>query len=158
MNNDYGKYGINFALQSIDFTVNNEYAKGKPDTFMPAKRKLRKGSYRDLNLYFVSNLYKNLLGYCYFPTGNSQTLFLAARLHRTTWVAQQLTRQDIGSACSTCSRMRTVLAVVILSKTLQDRRLLRVDAQLEKTLVPDVEDWTASITTVSRMHHSRVHS
>lgn len=71
MNGAYGKYGISFALQSIDFTVNDEYAKGKPDTFMPAKRKLRKGSYRDLNLYFVSNLYKNLLGYCYFPTGNA---------------------------------------------------------------------------------------
>ncbi|KAI0018508.1 Metalloproteases [Xylariomycetidae sp. FL0641] len=64
MNKAYAPYGISFNLKAIDYTVNADWAKDTAEIDM--KTALRKGDYRTLNLYFLSNLGTNL-GYCYFP-------------------------------------------------------------------------------------------
>lgn len=71
MNKSYGPYGITFALKSTDFTVNDLYATmGFSAADVTYKAPLRKGTYADLNLYFLSDLGSGsgLLGYCLFPT------------------------------------------------------------------------------------------
>ncbi|KAI4111014.1 MAG: hypothetical protein LQ345_006899 [Seirophora villosa] len=65
MNRSYGPSGIAFTLISSDFTVNDRWATGNYDTEM--KPKLRKGTYQDLNVYFLSDLGGGLLGICNFP-------------------------------------------------------------------------------------------
>lgn len=37
------------------------------------KQALRQGSYRDLNLYFLSDMPDGLLGFCYFPVADPST-------------------------------------------------------------------------------------
>ncbi|KAL8808413.1 MAG: hypothetical protein Q9200_004291 [Gallowayella weberi] len=66
LNRSYGPSGISFTLVSSDFTVNDQWATGNYDSTM--KPALRKGTYRDLNVYFLSNLGGGLLGICNFPT------------------------------------------------------------------------------------------
>ncbi|KAL8923189.1 MAG: hypothetical protein Q9208_004752 [Pyrenodesmia sp. 3 TL-2023] len=66
MNRSYGPSGIAFTLLSTDFTVNDQWATGNYDSAM--KPALRKGTYKDLNIYFLSDLGGGLLGICYFPT------------------------------------------------------------------------------------------
>ncbi|KAI1773048.1 Metalloprotease [Hypoxylon cercidicola] len=65
MNADYGPHGITFNLVSTDYTVNANWAADGNELAM--KRALRKGTYGDLNIYFLGNLGGGLLGYCYFP-------------------------------------------------------------------------------------------
>ncbi|KAI4862365.1 Metalloprotease [Hypoxylon rubiginosum] len=65
MNADYGVHGITFNLVSTDWTVNSNWAADGNELAM--KRALRKGVYKDLNIYFLGNLGGGLLGYCYFP-------------------------------------------------------------------------------------------
>ncbi|KAL9009491.1 MAG: hypothetical protein Q9173_005478 [Seirophora scorigena] len=65
MNRSYGPSGIGFTLISSDFTVNDRWATGTYDTEM--KPALRKGTYQDLNVYFLSDLGGGLLGICNFP-------------------------------------------------------------------------------------------
>ena len=69
MNNAYGRYGISYKLISSDFTTNNNWATGNYDSQM--KPALRKGNYRDLNIYFLSDLGGGLLGICNFPANAS---------------------------------------------------------------------------------------
>ncbi|KAL8772548.1 MAG: hypothetical protein Q9209_002209 [Squamulea sp. 1 TL-2023] len=66
LNRSYGPSGISFTLASTDFTVNNNWATGNYDSQM--KPALRKGTYKDLNVYFLSDLGGGLLGVCNFPT------------------------------------------------------------------------------------------
>ncbi|MCJ1258876.1 hypothetical protein MMC24_006710 [Lignoscripta atroalba] len=66
LNRSYGPQGISFVLVSSDFTVNDNWATGNYDSQM--KPALRKGNYRDLNVYFLSDLSGGLLGICNFPT------------------------------------------------------------------------------------------
>ena len=66
MNRSYNPYGISFTLVGSDFTVNNNWATGNYDSQM--KPALRKGTYKDLNVYFLSDLGGGLLGICNFPT------------------------------------------------------------------------------------------
>ncbi|KAF1990105.1 MEP-1 like protein [Aulographum hederae CBS 113979] len=68
MNKAYNPYTISFTLAGTDFTVNNQWATGSDSTELAMKKALRKGTYADLNLYFVSDLGGGLLGFCYFPT------------------------------------------------------------------------------------------
>lgn len=71
MNKAYGPYGITFTLKSVDFTVNDAFATmSDAPTDVTYKGLLRKGTYADLNLYFLSDLAAGtgLLGYCLFPT------------------------------------------------------------------------------------------
>lgn len=66
MNEDYAASGFQFTLKGTDRTVNSAWASDGSETAM--KRSLRKGNYRDLNLYFLSTIPDGILGYCYFPT------------------------------------------------------------------------------------------
>ncbi|KAI1206868.1 Metalloprotease [Annulohypoxylon truncatum] len=66
MNADYAPHGISFNLIGTDYTVNSNWASDGDEIAM--KQALRKGSYSDLNIYFLGNLGGGLLGYCYFPT------------------------------------------------------------------------------------------
>ena len=65
MNNDYASMDISFSLVDTTKTVNSNWAIGEDDLGM--KSALRQGSYADLNMYFLSNLNPQLLGFCYFP-------------------------------------------------------------------------------------------
>lgn len=65
MNNDYATMDISFNLVDTTKTVNRDWAIGEDDLGM--KSALRQGSYADLNMYFLSNLNPQLLGFCYFP-------------------------------------------------------------------------------------------
>ena len=65
LNRDYGPHDISFNLISSDFTINDSWATGYFDAEM--KPQLRKGTYMDLNLYFLSNLTEGVLGNCPFP-------------------------------------------------------------------------------------------
>ena len=66
MNRAYAPCGISFTLVGSDFTTNNNWATGNYDSTM--KPALRKGTYKDLNVYFLSDLGGGLLGICNFPT------------------------------------------------------------------------------------------
>ncbi|KAI4096341.1 MAG: hypothetical protein L6R37_006952 [Teloschistes peruensis] len=69
LNRSYGPSGISFTLISSDFTTNDQWATGNYDSTM--KPALRKGTYADLNVYFLSDLGGGLLGICNFPTNAS---------------------------------------------------------------------------------------
>ncbi|KAI4252283.1 MAG: hypothetical protein L6R42_008027 [Xanthoria sp. 1 TBL-2021] len=69
LNRSYGPSGIAFTLVSSDFTVNDQWATGNYDAQM--KPALRKGTYKDLNVYYLSDLGGGLLGICNFPTNAS---------------------------------------------------------------------------------------
>ncbi|KAI1108550.1 metalloprotease [Nemania sp. NC0429] len=68
MNSAYGPHGISFNLVGSDWTVNSNWAADGNEQAM--KKALRKGTYADLNVYFLGNLGGGLLGYCYFPTSS----------------------------------------------------------------------------------------
>ncbi|KAI1481778.1 hypothetical protein K445DRAFT_308877 [Daldinia sp. EC12] len=70
MNADYGVHGITFNLVDTDWTVNSNWAADGDELGM--KRALRKGTYSDLNIYFLGDLGGGLLGYCYFPDNVSE--------------------------------------------------------------------------------------
>ncbi|KAI0185038.1 extracellular metalloprotease [Xylaria flabelliformis] len=71
MNSAYGPHGISFTLAGSDWTVNSNWAADGNEQAM--KQALRKGTYSDLNVYFLGNLGGGLLGYCYFPTSSHAT-------------------------------------------------------------------------------------
>ncbi|KAI1128645.1 metalloprotease [Nemania abortiva] len=71
MNSAYAPHGISFNLVSSDWTVNSNWAADGNEQAM--KKALRKGTYSDLNIYFLGNLGGGLLGYCYFPTSSHAT-------------------------------------------------------------------------------------
>lgn len=61
-----------FTLKAVDFTIHDVWATVNTDDNEAAyKTVLNKGSYADLNLYFLSDLGKaensTLLGFCYMP-------------------------------------------------------------------------------------------
>ncbi|ORY56354.1 uncharacterized protein BCR38DRAFT_355844 [Pseudomassariella vexata] len=64
MNKAYAPYGIAFTQAGADWTVNSAWAADGSELAM--KKALRKGTYADLNMYFVNSM--DYLGYCYFPT------------------------------------------------------------------------------------------
>jgi hypothetical protein len=59
MNEEYGPHGIKYVLKGVDRTINATWAKDDDDLGM--KKKLRKGTYKDLNVYFKADL-GDLLG------------------------------------------------------------------------------------------------
>ncbi|KAI0965278.1 metalloprotease [Xylaria arbuscula] len=71
LNGAYGVHGISFNLVSSDWTVNSNWAADGAEQAM--KKALRKGTYSDLNIYFLGNLGGGLLGYCYFPVSSHAT-------------------------------------------------------------------------------------
>lgn len=64
--------GVSYNLRATDFTVNNAWAAaGQGSTAeKQMKSSLKRGSYGQLDLYFLSNLGGGLLGFCYFPLAN----------------------------------------------------------------------------------------
>ncbi|KAH6689802.1 metalloprotease [Plectosphaerella plurivora] len=67
LNQDYAPHQISFRLLGTDRTVNTGWARDSNEIAM--KTALRKGTYKDLNLYFQPQLGPNdYLGYAYFPT------------------------------------------------------------------------------------------
>lgn len=71
-NTYYNPWNISFTLAATDYTINNRWAEAGASTAAEREMKtaLRRGGYRDLNLYFLSNLGGGLLGFCYFPVDN----------------------------------------------------------------------------------------
>ncbi|KAI1097983.1 Metalloprotease [Jackrogersella minutella] len=65
LNSDYAPHAISFNLVSTDWTVDANWATDGNELAM--KQALRKGTYADLNVYFLGSLGDGLLGYCYFP-------------------------------------------------------------------------------------------
>lgn len=63
LNAAYAPHGISFVQAGADWTVNANYANDRAELAM--KRALRKGTYRDLNVYFVPGT--QYLGYAKFP-------------------------------------------------------------------------------------------
>lgn len=61
MNAAYAPYAISFTNAGTDWTVNSNYAADGSELAM--KKALRKGTYADLNLYFVKSM--DYLGYWY---------------------------------------------------------------------------------------------
>ena len=80
MNTAYGPSGFQFNLLDVDFTANDDWASSGQgtQTELEMKSSLHKGTYENLNLYFLSDLGGGLLGFCYFPlaspTENDLTL------------------------------------------------------------------------------------
>jgi hypothetical protein len=64
----FAPHGFTFTLLGTDFTVNSNWAQDGNELAM--KRQLRKGTYKDLNLYFLRSVGGNF-GYCYFPTSGA---------------------------------------------------------------------------------------
>lgn len=78
MNKGYAGTGFSFELKDTDYTVNDEWAAidvtGSDDSvMMEMKNKLRKGTYSELNVYFISELANGILGMCEFPTKEIDT-------------------------------------------------------------------------------------
>ncbi|KAH6659022.1 extracellular metalloprotease [Truncatella angustata] len=63
LNEAYAPHGISFTDAGRDWTVNSVWARDGAETAM--KTALHKGTYADVNIYFVSDL--DAFGYCYLP-------------------------------------------------------------------------------------------
>jgi hypothetical protein len=70
MNSNYAPHGIQFKLVATDYTVNTNWASDGAEVAM--KKALRKGTYKDLNVYFQFAIGGNF-GYCYYPTTVTST-------------------------------------------------------------------------------------
>lgn len=66
LNQYYQGSGFQFTLQDVDWTINRNWAYNGSEYAM--KQALRKGDYRSLNLYYISDLGGGNTGYCYYPT------------------------------------------------------------------------------------------
>lgn len=64
LNDTFAPSGISFNFKGADKTVNTEWANARDEVGM--KTKLRKGDYKTLNLYYITNL--EALGGCPPPT------------------------------------------------------------------------------------------
>lgn len=64
--------GVSYTLRATDFTVNNNWAAAGQGSSAERQMKqaLKRGSYGQLDLYFLSDLGGGLLGFCYFPLAN----------------------------------------------------------------------------------------
>lgn len=71
LNDAYAAHGVSFTQAGVDWTVNSNWANDRAEITM--KRALRKGTYADMNVYFIKS--SSYLGYAYYPVditpGNS---------------------------------------------------------------------------------------
>jgi hypothetical protein len=66
LNTDFSPSGITFTLAATDYTINQTWTQDLHSLDM--KKALRKGTYQDLNLYYIRNFQSpGLGGYCYYP-------------------------------------------------------------------------------------------
>ncbi|GAB1732978.1 hypothetical protein NU195Hw_g5541t1 [Hortaea werneckii] len=68
LNEAYNQYGISFRLVNTTFTQNAAWAFGDGSAMDDAKKALRSGTYKALNLYFHSKLSGGALGTCTLPS------------------------------------------------------------------------------------------
>lgn len=68
LNKAYNPIGITFTLVNTSFTTNDAWAIGDGTGMDDAKKALRVGTYKDLNLYFHSDLTGGILGTCTLPS------------------------------------------------------------------------------------------
>lgn len=66
LNTDFAPHGVAFNLLGTDKTVNSAW--GQDSNELAMKQSLRKGTYKDLNIYFQYKLTEDSLGYAYLPT------------------------------------------------------------------------------------------
>lgn len=73
LNDNFGRTGFQFTLRNVSYTVDPYYAKlrNQQDEY-EIKRRLRQGSYSDLNLYYHVNMWTGNTGWCYYPASVSQ--------------------------------------------------------------------------------------
>ncbi|KAM0284654.1 hypothetical protein ACHAQH_001807 [Verticillium albo-atrum] len=69
LNQDFAPHDVAFRLAGTDRTVNTGWARDSNEVAM--KRALRKGTYKDLNIYTQVTLADDALGYAYFPTSTT---------------------------------------------------------------------------------------
>ncbi|KAK9418446.1 putative Extracellular metalloprotease [Seiridium unicorne] len=72
MNEAYAPHGISFTDAGRDWTINANWAKDGAETAM--KTALHKGTYADVNIYFVPTM--DAFGYCYLPQTVSSNAIL----------------------------------------------------------------------------------
>lgn len=68
LNKAYNPIGVSFNLVNTSFTANDAWAVGDGTSMDDAKKALRVGTYKDLNLYFHSDLTGGILGTCTLPS------------------------------------------------------------------------------------------
>lgn len=68
LNKAYNPIGIAFNLVNTSFTTNDAWAVADGDAMNQLKAALRKGTYKDLNIYFHSDLTGGILGTCTLPS------------------------------------------------------------------------------------------
>ncbi|CAG8980347.1 hypothetical protein HYALB_00011451 [Hymenoscyphus albidus] len=71
LNSAYASTGYAFVNAGVDYTINAGWARDGSELAM--KKALRKGTYKDLNIYFQLALQDDALGYCYFPVASHST-------------------------------------------------------------------------------------
>jgi hypothetical protein len=69
MNEAYAPFGIQFTDAGRDWTVNTAWSRDSGEVAM--KTALRKGTYADVNLYFIHSM--DGFGYCYLPSSGVST-------------------------------------------------------------------------------------
>lgn len=74
LNDNFDPYDIQFKLRGIDWTINATWANNTYDYWM--KKKLHKGDYKTLNVYFISHLVGGGLGVSSANLLISQSLIL----------------------------------------------------------------------------------
>ena len=77
LNEDYAPLNISFVLMDYEYTVNDDWATDAVGNESDMKSKLKRGTYADLNLYFISepvDIQEDLfilIGWCQFPSNAS---------------------------------------------------------------------------------------
>ncbi|KAG6010017.1 hypothetical protein E4U21_000459 [Claviceps maximensis] len=102
MNDNYENMGFQFYLKKIDYTVQVDWASGKNGFDM--KKKLRKGNYKTLNLYYVNTVLPSstgtITGMCQYPlsSGKSGNALIAdgCVIRRDTLNNGQTTTHEVG--------------------------------------------------------------
>ena len=88
--------GFQYTIKKIDYTINAEWSSNKGEDAM--KKKLRKGDYKTLNLYYIPTLDAN--GYCYYPTktsaGSAAFIKDGCTIRTDTMTNGQTTTHEVG--------------------------------------------------------------
>jgi hypothetical protein len=97
MNERFAPYGFTFTQAGSDWTVNAGWARDSSELTM--KRSLRKGTYADLNMYFLPSM-GSTLGYAYLPksvsSGSSDFYYDGVTIASGTVPGGNLDRFNLG--------------------------------------------------------------
>lgn len=73
LNANFALTGFSFVLRDVDYKVDGRWANLRgADDELYIKSVLRRGSYRDLNLYYFASTWKGNTGWCYYPAANAR--------------------------------------------------------------------------------------